>query len=64
MFDLTLSRRCLVLLLRLFQAVRFGRLDVFNTVVEKFEDVFRRDSNYNLIQRLRQTVLKIGARVR
>ncbi len=44
------------------QAVRFGRLDVFNDVVSKFEATFRRDANFNLVQRLRQTVLKIGAR--
>lgn len=37
-------------------------MDVFNDVVQKFGTVFRRDSNYNLIQRLRQTVLKIGLR--
>ena len=46
--------------LELTQAVRFGRLDVFNEVIAKFEDIFRRDTNFNLIQRLRQTVMKIG----
>jgi 26S proteasome regulatory subunit N3 len=48
--------------LELTQAVRFGRLDVFKTVLEKFKDVFKRDANINLVQRLRQTVLKIGLR--
>eukprot|EP01088_Endostelium_zonatum_P016915 TRINITY_DN4772_c0_g1_i1.p1 TRINITY_DN4772_c0_g1~~TRINITY_DN4772_c0_g1_i1.p1 ORF type:complete len:561 (+),score=178.90 TRINITY_DN4772_c0_g1_i1:376-2058(+) len=44
------------------QAVRNGDLTQFLAVVKEFEQVFRKDKTYILIQRLRHNVIKTGLR--
>lgn len=44
------------------QAVRKGDLEEFLKVVSKYEDLFKKNDNYNLLIRLRHNVLKFGLR--
>jgi 26S proteasome regulatory subunit N3 len=46
----------------LTQAVRRGDLGAFQKVVESSASVFRQDKNFNLVQRLRMSVIKTGLR--
>jgi 26S proteasome regulatory subunit N3 len=48
--------------LELIKAVKQGNLDDFKAVQVKYENVFVKDGNYTLIQRLRHVVIKIGLR--
>jgi 26S proteasome regulatory subunit N3 len=48
--------------LDLIKAVKQGNLDEFKSVVSTYENVFIKDGNYTLIQRLRHVVIKIGLR--
>ncbi|CAM1504026.1 Fc.00g016170.m01.CDS01 [Cosmosporella sp. VM-42] len=47
----------------LVQAVRVGNLEDFETAIAEHADIFRRDSTYSLILRLRQNVIKTGIRM-
>ncbi|KAK0713125.1 proteasome regulatory subunit C-terminal-domain-containing protein [Lasiosphaeria miniovina] len=47
----------------LVQAVRVGNLEDFETTIADYADIFRRDSTYTLILRLRQNVIKTGIRM-
>lgn len=49
--------------LSLVQAVRVGKIDGFLNVVQRHNDIFRRDGTYTLILRLRQNVIKTGIRM-
>jgi len=42
--------------------VREGALDEFKKMVATFKDLFMKDGNYNLINRLRHNVIKFGLR--
>ena len=42
--------------------VREGALDEFKKMVQNYRDLFLRDGNYNLINRLRNNVIKFGLR--
>lgn len=44
------------------QAVRKGNLEDFLKVVKKYEDLFKKNDNYNLLIRLKHNVLKFGLR--
>lgn len=44
------------------QKVREGNLEEFLKVVSKYEDLFKRNDNYNLLIRLRHNVIKFGLR--
>lgn len=46
----------------LLQAVKQGNLHEFKDAINKNQEVFFKDKNYNLIQRLRLIVIKIGLR--
>ena len=46
----------------LLRAVKKGDLTEFKNVTEKFKSYFFNDQNYNLIQRLRLIVIKVGLR--
>ena len=46
----------------LLNAVKKGNLNDFKDISEKFRDFFFKDKNYNLIQRLRLIVIKVGLR--
>jgi len=48
--------------LRLTQAVRVGGLVSFHDVIKEFENVYRKDKTFTLIQRLRHNVIKTGLR--
>lgn len=48
--------------LDLIKAVKQGNLDEFKDVLVKYENMFVKDNNYTLIQRLRHVVIKIGLR--
>eukprot|EP01119_Soliformovum_irregulare_P003147 TRINITY_DN1346_c0_g1_i2.p1 TRINITY_DN1346_c0_g1~~TRINITY_DN1346_c0_g1_i2.p1 ORF type:complete len:510 (-),score=159.97 TRINITY_DN1346_c0_g1_i2:55-1584(-) len=48
--------------LEITQAVRIGDLNAFREVVKKYEDGFKTDKTYTLIQRLRHNVIKTGLR--
>ncbi|CAK9438624.1 uncharacterized protein LODBEIA_P28480 [Lodderomyces beijingensis] len=45
------------------RAVKLGDLKLFEEVLKKYESAFKRDSNYTLISRLRQNVIKTGIRI-
>ena len=49
--------------LELVQAVRIGKIDNFQAVVEANKTTFQNDSTLTLIQRLRQNVIKTGIRM-
>ena len=44
------------------QAVRKGNLEEFLKIVKKYETLFKKNDNYNLLIRLRHNVLKFGLR--
>jgi len=46
----------------LLKAVRRGDLTDFKSAIERYKEVFYQDRNYNLIQRLRLIVIKVGLR--
>lgn len=46
----------------LIKAVSQGNLDYFNQVIAENKDTFLADKNYNLIQKLRYVVIKVGLR--
>jgi 26S proteasome regulatory subunit N3 len=46
----------------LLRAVRKGNLSEFKEIIEKFKVLFFEDKNFNLIQRLRLIVIKVGLR--
>jgi len=48
--------------LELTKTVRNGNLSDFRSVVEHYSDVFKKDKNYSLIQRLRHNVIKTSLR--
>eukprot|EP00761_Pharyngomonas_kirbyi_P012146 gb/GECH01012173.1/.p1 GENE.gb/GECH01012173.1/~~gb/GECH01012173.1/.p1 ORF type:complete len:514 (+),score=144.21 gb/GECH01012173.1/:1-1542(+) len=48
--------------LKLVQTVRVGDLEAFRNVVSEYQNVFKADNNYTLIQRVRQNVIKTGLR--
>lgn len=52
----------LISYLDLIKAVKKGDLSEFKNVCNKYENIFIKDGNYTLIQRLRQVVIKIGLR--
>lgn len=52
----------LISYLDLIKAVKKGDLSEFKNICMKYENVFIKDGNYTLIQRLRQVVIKIGLR--
>jgi len=56
------AKQQLVPYLGISQAVRNGDLTQFLAVVKEFEQVFRKDKTYILIQRLRHNVIKTGLR--
>lgn len=45
------------------KAVKLGDLKMFGEVLNKYENVFRKDDNLTLISRLRQNVIKTGIRI-
>lgn len=47
----------------LTKAVRLGDLKLFEQVLTKYEEVFKKDDNYTLVSRLRQNVIKTGIRI-
>lgn len=46
----------------LLKAVKRGNLQEFKNTIEKYKESFFKDKNYNLIQRLRLIVIKVGLR--
>lgn len=48
--------------LSLIKAVSQGNLDSFNTVITENKKIFLADKNYNMIQKLRYVVIKVGLR--
>jgi 26S proteasome regulatory subunit N3 len=52
----------LISYLDLIKSVKKGDLSQFKNIYMKYENVFIKDGNYTLIQRLRQVVIKIGLR--
>ncbi len=46
----------------LIKAVSHGDLDFFNQVISENKQTFLTDKNYNLIQKLRHVVIKVGLR--
>jgi 26S proteasome regulatory subunit N3 len=48
--------------LALTKAVRAGNLQEFSSVVAEYQETFKADKNYSLIQRLSHNVLKTGLR--
>jgi len=47
---------------KIAQTVRIGDLDAFKDVVNTFQDAFKHDKTFTLIQRLRHNVIKTGLR--
>ena len=58
----TPSRQQALPYLQLVQAVRLGDLAAFRSAMEAHHKVFVADSNFTLIQRLRQNVIRAGLR--
>ena len=56
------SRQQMLPYLQLVQAVRLGDLAAFRSAMEAHHKVFVADSNFTLIQRLRQNVIRAGLR--
>lgn len=46
----------------LVQAVRVGKLDAFQDVLDQYGNSFKKDGTYTLVLRLRQSVIKTGIR--
>jgi len=46
----------------LTKAVKQGNLGDFSKVLTEYEKIFIHDKNYNLVQRLRHVVIKVGLR--
>ncbi|RLV84712.1 putative 26S proteasome regulatory subunit rpn3 [Meyerozyma sp. JA9] len=46
----------------LTKAVRLGDLKLFEDVLKKYEQAFKKDDNFTLVSRLRQNVIKTGIR--
>jgi 26S proteasome regulatory subunit N3 len=47
----------------LTKAVRLGDLKLFEDVLKKYEQAFKKDDNFTLVSRLRQNVIKTGIRI-
>ncbi|KAK6457788.1 proteasome regulatory subunit C-terminal-domain-containing protein [Scheffersomyces xylosifermentans] len=45
------------------KAVKLGDLNLFGEVLNKYEDLFKKDDNFTLVSRLRQNVIKTGIRI-
>jgi len=56
------SRALMLPYLQLVQAVRLGDLAAFRVAMEKHASIFIADTNYTLIMRLRQNVIRAGLR--
>lgn len=61
-FRIPLLRRALASYLAIVQAVRVGDLALFQSTLQKNQDLFQRDKTYSLILRLRHNVIKTGIR--
>lgn len=61
-FRIAMLRRALAAYLPIVQAVRVGDLSLFQSTLQKHQELFQHDKTYSLILRLRHNVIKTGIR--
>uniref|UniRef100_A0A914CJF7 PCI domain-containing protein n=1 Tax=Acrobeloides nanus TaxID=290746 RepID=A0A914CJF7_9BILA len=62
LFRMPIYRKTLAPYLELTHAVRLGDIRLFNSVLEKYNDIFKADETQTLIVRLRQNVIRTAIR--